>query len=461
MRITGKTRRELLIQNIIYYLLLTVIAGLATWLSVQHTMQSDWSANKRNTLSQVSREVVGKINGAVYVSAFVIDDEMARSAIRDLIGRYQRYKKDIELEFVNPQTSPGRTREMNVSGMGEVIIQYGDAQERLQKLSEETFTNALQRLLRNDQRWIVFLTGHGEREPYTQSDAGLSTFTEKATQQGFAIQSLNLLVEEKIPDNTHVLVIAGPQKDYLPGEIDIVLDYIRNGGNLLWLTEPENSGNLTAIEQELGITRLPGVVVDAAGQMFGITQPDFVLVVNYPDEEIMRNFNEFTLFPQATGLIASKNNPHRFKPVTFLQTLARSWTESGPIEGNIEFNENAEEVAGPIDIGIGLSRELEPAEADEENGQAARSQRIAVIGDGDFLTNAYIGHGSNMLLGTNILNWLSHDDDLISIDAVSAPDTQLTISNTYVIIVALMFLVIIPLLLIAAGVTIWLRRRRK
>ncbi len=456
MKITGKTRRELLTQNIIYYLLLLTIAGTAGWLSVRYNMQSDWSVNNRNTLNEVSREIAQKIDGVIQITAFIADDEIMRSAVRDLIGRYQRYKKDIELEFVNPQTSPGRTREMNITGMGEIVIQYGNAQERLQTLNEQTLTNALQRLLRSETRWVVFLTGHGELDPYAQTDAGLAKFTARADQQGFSIQSLNLLATPDIPDNTRILVLASPQKDYLAGEIEIVLDYIRRGGNLLWLTEPESGAELGVIGKELGIARLPGVVVDAAGQLFGITQPDFVLVVNYPDGEIMRDINEFTLFPQAVGLTAHDDNPLRFSATTLLQTLARSWTEAGPIEGNIEFNENTEEIAGPIDIGISLTRTIEQVE-----NNANLEQRIVVIGDGDFMTNGFIGYGSNLLFSTNLFNWLSHDDDLISIDAVSAPDTQLNIGTNTVLLIMLVFLFIIPLTLVATGIAIWLRRRKK
>lgn len=459
MQITGKTRRQLLLQNLVYYTLLVITAGLIGWLSVYYNAEFDWSANNRNSLSKISRDVAKKIVGAIHVNAFVTDGEMMRPAIRALIGRYQRYKKDIELEFVNPQTSSARTREMNVSSMGEFIVQYGDVQERLQRLNEETFTNALQRLLRAEERWIVFVTGHGELDPYAQNNRGLAKFTERASQQGFAVQSLNLIAEERIPDNTAVLVIASPQKNYLPGEVDIIVSYIRQGGNLLWLTEPETVAGLEAVSKELGVKRLPGVVVDATAQLYGITQPDFVLVVNYPDAEFMRDFNEYTLFPQTVGVSIDPGNPLQLSASTFLQTLARSWTETGPIEGNIEFNNEAGEIAGPIDIGIRLSRDLHQSRQDDNT--TLSSQRIIVVGDGDFLTNAYIGNGSNMLLGTNILNWLSHDDDLISIDAVSAPDAQLSISGTYVIVVSLLFLIVVPLTLIIAGIIIWLKRGKR
>ena len=456
MRITTKTRRQLLVQNLLYYGLLVLITALVAWLSMRYSIQGDWSANNRNTLSQVSRDAARKINGPVHITAFVADDDMTRAPVRTLIGRYQRYKPDIELEFVNPQTNPARSREMNVTGMGELIIEHGAMQERLQQLNEQTFTNALQRLARGGERWIVFLTGHGERDPYAQDNNGLSTFTERATQQGFSMQSLNLVAEQSIPDNTKVVVIAGPQRDYLPGETGIVLDYVRRGGNLLWLTEPEHASTLQPLAKELGIKRLPGVVVDSAGQIFGITRPDFVLVVNYPDKDFMRDFNEFTLFPQATGLVADAKNPLGLVPVIFLQTLARSWTETGPIEGNIEFDDNSAEVAGPIDIGIRLTRGLQQGE--EPN---SATQRIAVVGDSDFMTNAYVGNGSNMLLGINLLNWLSHDDDLISIDAVSAPDTQLELNPNTVSFISVLFLLALPLILFGIGITIWLQRRKR
>ncbi len=461
MRITGKTRKALLIQNTIYYLLLFIATAAAGWLSVRYSTQIDWSANNRNSLSSVSREVVETIDDTVYITAFVTDDQMMRSAIRDLVGRFQRYKKNITLEFVNPQTNPARTREMNVTHSGEIVIRYKNVQERLQTFNEQSFTNALQKLARGEERWVVFLTGHGELDPYAQPASGLSNFTNRVTAQGFSVQSLNLLVTPKIPDNTNTLVIASPQKDYLPGEIEIVLEYIRKGGNLLWLTEPGSFSNLEPIATELGIERLPGVIVDATGQIYGITQPDFVFVVNYPDDEIMRDINEFTLFPQAVGLTTDSDNKLGLNHVTFLQTLARSWTELGAIEGDIAFDIESDEIAGPIDIGIGLSRSIRQEHMETNSRDQKTTQRIAVVGDGDFMTNAYIGYGSNMLLGINLMNWLSHDDNLISVDAVSAPDTQLNISSGYVIFISLFFLILLPLAFITIGTLIWLRRRKK
>jgi ABC-type uncharacterized transport system involved in gliding motility auxiliary subunit len=96
-----------------------------------------------------------------------------------------------------------------------------------------------------------------------------------------------------------------------------------------------------------------------------------------------------------------------------------------------------------------------------ENGSGSSEQRIAVVGDADFLSNNYLGNGANLELGLNLLNWLSHDDNLISINPRSAPDTRLELSQTQQLIIAVVFLIILPLLLVGLGLRIWLKRRSR
>jgi hypothetical protein len=88
-------------------------------------------------------------------------------------------------------------------------------------------------------------------------------------------------------------------------------------------------------------------------------------------------------------------------------------------------------------------------------------QRVAIIGDADFLSNRYLGNGSNLEIGVNLLNWLSHDDQLIAISPRPAPDTRLELSPQKQIAIATFFLVLMPLGLLASGLRIWLKRRRR
>jgi hypothetical protein len=146
----------------------------------------------------------------------------------------------------------------------------------------------------------VFATGHGERDPHGQQNHGLGDLGKRLADRGFRMQAHNTLADPLIPDNTHVLVIAGPSVAYLPGETGLIADYIEQGGNLLWLMEPDGKDyGLTPLARQLGIRLLPGVVIDTTARTLGISEPDFTLVTNYAATPLTPGFSQFTLYPQA------------------------------------------------------------------------------------------------------------------------------------------------------------------
>ena len=88
-------------------------------------------------------------------------------------------------------------------------------------------------------------------------------------------------------------------------------------------------------------------------------------------------------------------------------------------------------------------------------------QRIIVIGDGDFLSNTYLGNAGNLGLGLNMVQWLSHDDATLNIRIKSAPDTSLVLGEVAQAVIGLGFLLGLPALLLLSGIIIWLLRRRR
>ena len=86
---------------------------------------------------------------------------------------------------------------------------------------------------------------------------------------------------------------------------------------------------------------------------------------------------------------------------------------------------------------------------------------MAIVGDADFLSNRYLGNGSNLEIGSNLVNWLSHDDRLISISPRPAPDTRLELSTPQQMAIAIFFLLALPLGLLVSGLRIWLKRRKR
>ena len=452
MNINPKSRLQLRLQNISFVILLVLLTGLLAYLSQQHSAEFDWTRGQRNTLAQASIELLDTLDKPIHFTVYATEAETLRKPITDLLSRYQRAYAQVSVEFINPETEPALVRERGITKNGEVVLQYAGRSEHLDRPSEQSVTNALQRLARSEQRWLVFLTGHGERAPHGKANFDLSDWVTQLEDKGLRAQTHNLAEHPQIPDNTAVLVIASPQVDLLAGEVTIIKQYVARGGNLLWLADPGSLHGLDSLAKQLGIEFLPGTIVDPTTQIFGISDPRFAIVPEYPAHAITQNFSTLTLFPQARGLKIIPGTDWQATPL--LVSLKRSWAETGPLSGQIKFNAGSD-IQGPLIVGAALQRTL------TQKDNATLQQRVFVAGDGDFLSNAYLGNGGNLDLGLHIVNWLSHDDRFISIPAKTAMDIRLHLTPVQEGVIAFGFLLLLPLLLLGTGVTLWWQRRKR
>jgi ABC-type uncharacterized transport system involved in gliding motility auxiliary subunit len=466
MRVTQQSRRQVRIQNAVFLVLFVGVIGLLAWLTQEFSFQADWTAGNRNTLSETTQRLLEGTEGPLAITAFVVQDDELRRDIKERVKRYQRYRPDLTLDFVNPDLDPGRAREAGITRSGQLLLSLGERNERLDfaVMNEQALANALQRLARAGERWIAVLEGHEERDPSETGNQGWSQLADTLRRSGFKIQPLNLIRTPQIPDNTAMLVVASPQRELLPGEVAAIQSYVRAGGNLLWLQDPgAGLHGLRPLADELGVRFIRGVIVDANPELrllLGIQHPAVIPVVDYRVHPVTRELGVQTLFPYA-GAVEHQGTPDwRVEP--FLVSLPQTWSEVAELSGEIVFEPESGDRRGPLNIGLSLTRDLPAAGAGEgdEPPSGARQQRIVVVGDSDFLANAYLGNGGNLELATNMFNWLSQDDSLIAITPKTAPDTRLELGDVSTIVIGLGFLILLPLLLVGSGITIWLRRRR-
>ena len=457
MLVTKKSQFQIRWQTTSFVLLFLGAVGLMAWLSTRYSFEADWTANQRNSLSEASIAALKVIEGPVTVTAYASEDENIRRGITELIKRYQRIKPDLQLTFVNPAAEPEQVRQLNITLDGELIFSYAGRSEHVKEFSEQSLTNTLQRLVRSGDRWIVFVEGHGERAAQGAANHDLSGWVRQLTGKGIKVQSVNLASTPQIPNNTSVLVIAGAQVDYLPGEVKILRDYVEHGGDVLWLADPGSLHGLQPLAEQLGIEFYPGVIVDPTTQLFGINDPRFAIVAEYSFHPVTRGFNRMTLFPQAAGIDFKKPEGWQGEPI--LQTVARTWSETGKLTGDIAYDKG-KDMPGPLTVGIAMNRELKAAAA-ASGADSKREQRVIVVGDGDFISNSFLGNGGNLDLGMNMVNWLSHDDTLISVPAKTALDRNLELSKPVQILIGFGFLLLLPALLVSSGVAIWMKRRKR
>lgn len=448
MKISRHIHQQIRLKNVLVTTALLCLFGALSWLSIRYPLQMDITANAENTLSSASEKTLLTLPGEVKVTAYIKKGLPIRLQIAQLVDRYNRHKADLTLSFVDPDAQPEKAREHNIGPEGLVLVEYQGRIEKLRFIDESSLTNALLQLAKADEQWVTFLTGHGERSPEGIANFDMETFGKELSRRKINAQSLNLATLPAIPDNAALLVVSAPSVPLLPGEIELLKSYLERGGNLLLLSDPGNT-KLDALLQTLGLRQLTGTVVDANTQLYKINDPAFIVASEYTQHPITRGFQMISLFPMAAGFEIGDET--EFLSIPLLNSSASSWTETGPISGKIRFEPDGEERQGPITFAYALTRELNPGS----------EQRVVVVGDGDFLSNAYIGNVGNLDMGLRMINWLAHDDRFIDISAKIAPDKQLNLSKTAITVIGFGFLIVLPVLLLTTGFLIWRKRRRR
>jgi ABC-type uncharacterized transport system involved in gliding motility auxiliary subunit len=436
--------------------LLVIAAGCIGYLTTRHALLGDWTAGARASLAPQSRAVLARLDGPVAITSYASAGSDLRPTVAAFIQRYRQFKPDLTLRFVDPEQDPAAMRKAGITVDGELVIRYRDREERVDALSESNLSDALERLARGGERIVAFVTGDGERRADGVANADLGTFIGQLEHSGVRAVALFFAEVWAVPLLTVLVVLASPVADVPPGAVKALVDYVQGGGNLLWLTEPSADPSVLApLADALGVQVLPGVLVDGQGAALGLHDPRMVAVGQYPPHAITRGFARTTLFPEVAALAQATTTQWAVAPI--LRSGPQSWTELQPVDdahpSTIRYDAAAGEMKGPLDFGFALSR-LSPSPAKNE-------QRAVVIGDGDFLSNSFLGNGGNRAFGERVFDWLLGDDVLVDMPARGAPDRVLRLSQGVLDAITGLFLVAVPLLLLGIGLLVGWRRRRR
>lgn len=443
------------LRNTLFVLLLIAIASGAGHLASRYKLQRDITLNTSNSLEPASVTVLREMTGPVDITVYATERDARlgdiRKLIREFVSLYQRYKPDLALTFIDPEKEPEQARAAGIQLNGEMVVSYAGRSEHLTQLNEQVLTATLLRLAHTRDQVVMYLDGHGERrlDGVANHDLG-ELFGAKLKQNGFRIASLNLALAQEVPDNTRVLVVTQPQAALMPGETDKLLRYVERGGNLLWLVDAEPLRGLEPLAERLDLLLPPGVVIDpsAAEMNAPVT---WSLGAAYPPHPVTRDFNLITAFPSARPL--TWNESAEWEHHTLLEVAPRGWVKRYPGKERSDLSGNRfdklHDTPGPAIIAAALQRHIND-----------REQRIVVVGSGAFLSNSFAGNGGNVDLGVNMVNWLSGEEHLITLQPRAAKDSELVLNRTQLNVISVGFLLILPLLLVAVGTRMWWKRRR-
>jgi ABC-type uncharacterized transport system involved in gliding motility auxiliary subunit len=210
------------------------------------------------------------------------------------------------------------------------------------------------------------------------------------------------------------------------------------------MIDDETTAGLDPIADTLGIALPTGVVIDpsARSQNGSIA---FSLAQQYADHPVTELMNVNTVFPYARGIFEAGNTGYSF---TSLITVApQGWIETRGLK-NATYQED-EDIKGPITIAAAMERNVDD-----------KRQRIVIVGSGKAFSNEFLASLGNSDLITNVINWISGDDALISIAPKSRVDMSLNLPPLAISLIVSGFLFAGPIGLLISGTLIWWLRRR-
>ncbi|MGQ9658745.1 MAG: GldG family protein [Thermochromatium sp.] len=423
-----------------FMLLLLGCVIAAGWLTARHDRQWDWTQSRVHQLTPESRLILKRLRAPLRLTVFADPASPLARQIGQFLERYLQHAPELELRYLDPHRFPEQARAAEVSLQGQLLLEYGGRRETLSEISERSISAAIARLTSPRHVWVAVIEGHGERAIDGGRDADLGQFGRALIELGLIARPLDLAATGAVPDNTRLLVLTQPRRPLVPGELESLIDFIDRGGQLLWLLDPGPPSGLEPLLGHLGLAVLPGQVVDPKAAHLGLGTTTLALIDNYPEHPLTAGLKAPALLPGALAF-ETKVAPG-WMLATYLSSGAESWNETGAITGPLTRDEVIGERLGPLPVVLALTRTL-PERASE--------QRLVVVGDGDFLSNAHIDRQGNRALGLALVRWLNEGDDLPELPPPPTAAAPLELDERQRTLIGLGALVLLPGLFLLCG----------
>ncbi|MBR5723197.1 MAG: Gldg family protein [Oscillospiraceae bacterium] len=380
----------------------------------------------------------------------------------------------------DPDSDPAQLRKLNSDNQynlsdGDLLFVYGDMVKRLpgnmlytygtdendvvtqaEFRGENLFTGYMKSVVEGELPMIYFLEGHGEigLDSVSQLRANLKN-------NNYGSDSLNLTTARGVPDDCRILVIANPQYDITEDEYAKIYAYTQNGGNVSVLIAPNESKTpYTNIERLLNSYCI-GMSYDRVTEtdenryshkepyamMCDLTEASEGSTENLTEELLPKNNTLPTYMPYSRSFytayganIATVN----MDPLILTATTARS----DPYGGSL------------LDPTPKTGQSLALAMYSVDTMRSG--SKLIVFGSGDFITD----EGSRqaffinpLLLFQTSVTWMYNSDVDMNIADKQRTYDYLNVKSSGEASTLIAVFAGFPILIAAAGVLIWLRRR--
>ena len=433
---------------LVLILLVIGIIAFVEAVSYRHNARLDLTENRRNSLSPQTIQLLKGLKTDVVATAFFRSDQPGKKVAEDLLKQYAaRSGGKFTWKMSDPDREPGLAKRYNVESYGTVVLENKDRSEKVLDAEEEKLTNGLVKVTREGKRVVYVLKGHGEREIGNTDRPGFSEAKNAMERANYVVKELVLARDPKVPDDSALVILAGPRNDLFPPEVEALDAYVGKGGKLLIMADPFQNEGLKTYVAKYGVTLDDDLIVEPnpIGRLFGIG-PEVPIVQNYEPHAITRDLSGVTtLFPVTRSLTPSKTPPKGMVVQPLAQTSAQSWgeTDRAALQKG-EAKPDAQDLKGPLAVAVVVTVD---------------KARLVVFGTSNLAANQFLNVQGNRDFFLNAVSWLAEQEDQISIRPKDVKQTPVMLTSQQGQAVFLLPVVILPGLALVAAIGTFVRRR--
>ena len=452
-----KARQTRYVGYVTLYIVVTLaVVTVANILADRYDKSYDATANKRYTLSDQTKKVVQGLKQDATITYY---DQTSRfPEAKDKLQQYANLSPKVHVEYVDPDKKPELARAAGIKNYGTTIVRIGVNKNEAKSTSEEDITGAFIRDLKNTTRTVCFVEGSGEHRIDDTDRTGYSRFKDLLGKDDYQAKSISLLTKAEVPGDCTVVVVGGPSSDYQPPAVDALKKYVEDGGRAMFLVDPPlkmgreeiaDNDALASLLASWGVTPNKDLLLDLnpIGQVMGLG-PQVALVTRYESHPIVNEMKgTATGFP-ITRSLEIKNGDKTTVEKLFSSSdtsLATTKLDSPNVNPNDPKNKK-----GPLPIA---------AAGTYRTGKDNSQGRFVVVGSSEWAANSFLPFNGNRDLALDAMNWLSSDEDLISIRPKEPEDRRITMTEAQRHRMVLASQFVFPLAVLVVGFTVWWRRR--
>ncbi len=330
---------------------------------------------------------------------------------------------------------------------------------------ETALTSAIFKVTSDETQKVLVLEHHCKEDNLTDYAAYLE-------QNNFDVEFFSDAVLNNLDEDVDMLIIAEPTEDFASEELDVIDEWLYNGGlrgkGLMYFASPSSPDmpNLFAYLEEWGIAFDEGILYETSAnyQVFGeATTNIFIPAENESTDEVTKTFKDLL---EGAEVIAGGNVPilqvfeeEGLRTTTPVAVTPADTVVVQPLDANSDWTPD-----GSYDqnqhIGI-----LMATEADYTDNVLCTSY-IAVFSSRDFVDPYWFSTGydvnADAIINTaRVISGASEDSITFSMRKMEDVTFIDYVTADAITVMTIIFQWAIPILLIAVGVVIFVRRSRR